>query len=166
MPAPPNPPRYTSRPLPAYSYVPGQHPHPIRDPAGHSYGHAPQVAEPLEEATWRSNQAWLWAIDLFNHDFYWEAHEAWESLWHAAGRRGELADFLKGLIKLAAAGVKHREGRAGGVRLHARRAEELLAPFRCQTRFGLDIEPLVAAAQHMARSEPPAWQPPQLRLEF
>ncbi|TGQ49534.1 DUF309 domain-containing protein, partial [Mesorhizobium sp. M1C.F.Ca.ET.210.01.1.1] len=25
-----------------------------------------------------------WGIDLFNHGYYWEAHEAWEPLWHAA----------------------------------------------------------------------------------
>ena len=47
-------------------------------------------------------------------------------LWHAAGRTGATADFLKGLIKLAAAGVKVREGRAAGVRRHAERAVDLL----------------------------------------
>ena len=58
--------------------------------------------------------------DLLNHGFYWEAHEAWETLWHAAGRKGEIADFLKGLIKLAAAAVKAREGnpsRSGQARI-------------------------------------------------
>ena len=165
MSPPPNPPRYTSRPLPPYSYVPGQHPHPIREAAGHSFGHAPPVAQPLDEATWKTNEAWLWAIDLFNCGFYWEAHEAWESLWHVAGRRGETADLLKGLIKLAAAGVKHREGRPAGVRLHARRAAELLAPARSQIKFGLAIEPIAAAAEQMACSEPPSWQPPRLFLE-
>ena len=110
MSALPNPPRYSSRPLPPYSYVPGQQPHPISDPAGHSHGHPPEPVQPLDESNWRTNQTWLWAIDLFNHGFYWEAHEAWEGLWHAAGRRGQTAEFLKGLIKLAAAGVKAREG--------------------------------------------------------
>ncbi len=36
-----------------------------------------------------------------------------------------MADFLKGLIQLAAAGVKHREGVPQGVTNHARRAAEL-----------------------------------------
>ena len=43
----------------------------------------------------------------------------------AEGRTGKVADILKGLIKLAAAGVKAREGKPAGVRRHARRAEEL-----------------------------------------
>ena len=39
-------------------------------------------------------------IEHFNARRFWEAHEAWEALWHAAGRHGPTADFLKGLIKL------------------------------------------------------------------
>src|SRR5262249_54220864 len=62
---------------------------------------------------------------LLNHQFFWEAHETWEPLWHSCGRRGTIADFLKGLIKLAAAGVKHLEGVPGGTATHARRAAVL-----------------------------------------
>src|SRR5262245_57964835 len=113
------------RPLPPYSYITGLSPHPISDPRGHSFGHTEAPAKPLDSSSWQSNENYLYAIDLFNHGFYWEAHEAWESLWHAAERAGPTADFLKGLIKLAAAGVKAREGRAAGVRQHAERAREL-----------------------------------------
>ena len=120
------PPRYLpDRPLPPYSYVTGLSPHPTRDPRGHSFGRQEQPAAPLEEAAYRTNETYLLALDLFNHGYYWEAHEAWEALWHAAERRGPVADFLKGLIKLAAAGVKAREGRPAGVRQHAQRAAEL-----------------------------------------
>jgi len=111
--------------LPPYSYVTGLSPHPTSDPRGHSFGHAELPAQALDHSSWQTNAHYLYAIDLFNHGFYWEAHEAWESLWHAAGRTGATADFLKGLIKLAAAGVKAREGRAAGVRQHAQRAAEL-----------------------------------------
>jgi hypothetical protein len=126
-------------------------PHPESDPAGHSYGHREAPAAPLTEADWRDNATWLWAADLFNHGYYWEAHEAWESLWHAAGRHGEVADLLKGLIKLAASGVKAREGRAAGVRLHAARARELLAPSRGSVRFGLSADELLAAMEGIKR---------------
>jgi hypothetical protein len=101
------PPRYLpEEPLPPSAYVPGRGPHPgpARGPDDRTYLHG---------------------IDLFNHGYYWEAHEAWEALWHAAGRRGTMADFLKALIKLAAAGVKMREGRPDGVISHARRAADL-----------------------------------------
>src|SRR3989442_10005817 len=92
----PNIPRYCpERPLPPYSYVPGLAPHPMSDPRGHSYGHTEAATQPLEEASFRGNATYLYAIDLFNHGYYWEAHEAWEALWHAAGRHGTTADFLK-----------------------------------------------------------------------
>src|SRR5688572_20912239 len=113
-------PRYCpERPLPPYSYVTGLTPHPTSDPRGHSFGQHEPPPAPLDEATYRNNPIYRYAIDLFNHGYYWEAHEEWEALWHAAGRAGTTAEFLKGLIKLAAAGVKAREGRPAGVRQHA-----------------------------------------------
>jgi hypothetical protein len=146
-------PRYTTRPLPPYSYVPGLFPHPQSDPAGHSFGQHDLPPAPLDEHSWRENETWHWAIDLFNHGYYWEAHEAWESLWHAAGRHGPTAEFLKGLIKLAAAGVKAREGRAAGVQLHAARAAQLLASSGASTMFGVNVEQLVDLAKGL-QSEP------------
>lgn len=121
--------------LPGYAYVPGRQPHPLRDPAGHSYGqeHAPlsdpQPQDiPLQElATSPWGQQFLWGVDLFHAGFYWEAHEAWEANWLAAGRKNVWAACAQGLIKLAAAGVKAREGNTTGVARHARRAAELLS---------------------------------------
>lgn len=99
--------------LPAYAYVPGRGwPHPTRDPRGHSFGREVSVVPALDPDAWQSNEAWLEAIELFDHGYYWEAHEAWEGLWVAAGRAGAMGDFLNGLIKLAAAGVKIRQGKA------------------------------------------------------
>jgi hypothetical protein len=114
------PPRYLpDEPLPATAYLPGRTPHPNQIAA------RPELPLPLDAPRWADSRAYLRGIDLFNQGYYWEAHEAWEGLWHAAGRRGPTADFLKGLIKLAAAGVKVREGRPDGVVSHARRAAAL-----------------------------------------
>ncbi|MDZ4820011.1 MAG: DUF309 domain-containing protein [Planctomycetota bacterium] len=123
-------PRYApSESFPPYSYVSGMHPHPVRDPQGHSYGcHTKPMHLKAEDGVdWNR---FRYAIDLFNHGYYWEAHEAWEELWHAAGRCGAWADLLKGYIHLAAAGVKMREGRGNGVRRHALRTCELIAQSR------------------------------------
>ena len=120
---PPAPARLTDRTLPPYSYVPGLFPHPTNDPKGHLFG-APEPQIDFDDRA-SVQSAHRWAIDLFNNGYYWEAHEIWEGLWHAYGRHGNEADFVKGLIKLAAAGVKAREGNAVGVRRHARRAHEL-----------------------------------------
>ena len=139
------PPRYVpQRSFPPYSYVPGKFPHPLSDPAGHSYG-VPPVA---------GDDAFLQAVDLFNHGYYWEAHEAWESLWHAAGRTGPRADFLKGLIKLAAAGVKAREGNAAGVARHARRAVELFTSIRGDRQEGCALPDLIALAAAIEQAAP------------
>lgn len=102
-------------PFPSYAYVPGRHPHPASDPRGHSFA-----------ADRAPSRDFRYGLELFNRGYYWEAHEVWESLWIAAGKRGPLATLLKGLIKLAAAGVKAREGNSRGVERHARRAAELL----------------------------------------
>ena len=161
----PNPPRYTSQELPPYSYVPGQFPQPMSDPAGHSFGHAPEAIAPLDEANWQSNAAWLWAIDLFNQGFYWEAHEAWEGLWHAAGRRGPTADFLKGLIKLAAAGVKAREGKPEGVKRHTARAGQLLESSRDRVVFGIGVAGLLAMLQGVDPSQSGTWNSVRIWLD-
>jgi hypothetical protein len=139
-----DPPRYSAEPFPPYTYVPGRTPHPVSDPAGHMYGHEPPKPPPLDPANWQRSETYLYGVDLFNHGFYWEAHEAWESLWHAAGRRGVVADFLKGLIKLAAAGVKSLEGNPAGIARHTDRAEELLSSVMAieQTFCGLDLQRL------------------------
>lgn len=143
-----NIPRYSSRPFPPYSYVPGSGtPHPVSDPRGHMYGHAVEEAAPLDPEHWQHNEIYLYAVDLFNHSYYWEAHEAWESLWHAAGHRGQIADFLKGLIKLAAAGVKCCEGNAAGVERHLKRGQELLLSINSPIFCGIDILELLNNCQ-------------------
>lgn len=148
------PPRYCpERSFPPYAYISGRWPHPGHAADGQRAPTDP--AKPLE-----ANAAHRFAIDLFNAGYYWESHEEWESLWVTAGRCGPRADFLKALIKLAAAGVKAREGRIGGVRRHARRAAELLRAVQAnlageQQEFGgMRLEKLIAAARTLEASPP------------
>lgn len=157
QPRPVLPPRLTDGPLPPYAYVPGRFPHPVRDPRGHTFGQAPPLVVLAENGDWRTCRAYLAGMDLFNYGYYWEAHESWESLWIALGRQGAQADFIKGLIKLAAAGVKAREGRPEGVARHARRAKELFQATMIQptsdgaTGWGLPLSELIDAAEQIAR---------------
>ena len=141
----------TTSPLPPYAYVPGHDlPHPVTYPRGHSYravhdqargglstfvlpAHLP--ADPASRrrvlvATLAADPQWLYALDLFNGGWYWESHEAWESFWNALGRSTPEARFVQGLIHLAAAAVKIREGKPNGVARHTQRARELLAGSR------------------------------------
>lgn len=147
------------RPLPPYSYVPGRFPHPASDPQGHSFGIEPDEPEPPDPERWASCREYLFGIDLFNHGYYWEAHEVWEGLWHASGRTGTTGHFLKGLIKLAAAGVKAREGKPEGVRRHAARSAELFRgvlgnPDGRRIYMGLDLEALIEWAGETAEDPP------------
>ena len=117
------PPRWLpQKRLSPYAYLPGKNPHPVRDPTGHSYH-----VEPIPVAAEASlgSDAFLWGLDLFNHGYYWEAHEAWEGLWQVADRGGPLRMLFKGLILLSAAGVKIREHKNAAAQRHAMRAAAL-----------------------------------------
>jgi hypothetical protein len=150
---PSDPPRLVpDYPFPPYSYVPGYFPHPNSHPAGHSYRAAQEEFEPLDPDTWSQNHWYLVGIDLFNHGYYWEAHEVWEGLWKAIGRTGTTATFLKGLIKLAAAGVKRCERRARSTS-HPRRAREHFMEVQARlpggrtTFAGLSLDELISFAR-------------------
>jgi hypothetical protein len=158
-----NAPRWLpGEPLPPYSFVPGRFPHPYSDPAGHSHGQRGPGGSPADSDRWQECLPYLRGLDLFNHGYYWEAHEVWEGLWHACGRRGPSADFFKGLIQLAVAGVKVREGKPAGVRKHAARAAELFRQVARDNRqpfFGLPLLPLAEWAGTVARQPPTAADP-------
>jgi uncharacterized protein len=145
--------------MPPYSYVPGgPWPHPMSAPGGHSTGLPREVAPPIGREGWAASDAYLRGIALFNAGYYWEAHEVWEGLWHAHGRRGPTADVIKGLIKLAAAGVKVREGQPHGVTTHAARAARLFETARAEQgdlQLGLDLGEWIAIARRIA-ADPPA----------
>jgi predicted metal-dependent hydrolase len=102
-------------------------------------------------------------VELFNAGYYWEAHEVWEAVWHACGRHGPTADVLKALIKLAAAGVKVREGQEHGVRTHAGRAAGLFAAASRQAgrrQLGLDLDEWTERALQLAADPPRDPGPP------
>ncbi len=163
------------QPLPAYSYVPGHHRRGVSDPSEDFAERTDPAAGGVPDAEqWGQCEAYLRGIDLLNFGYYWEAHEAWEEAWHATGRRGRLADLLKGLIKIAAAGVKARQGSAAGVRRHGARAEQCFLAIRSQlesppsTLMGLSLSELLAIARDLqATLAPSVIHPdPELRMPY
>ncbi|WP_442506729.1 DUF309 domain-containing protein [Novipirellula sp. SH528] len=107
------------------------HPHPVSGVGGHRYEHGGDDGQD-PQSIFRPH---CLAIDLVNYGYYWESHEAWEMIWIAAPAATTRARFLKGLIKLAAAGVKARQGSATGVRRHAARAAALFIACEQDTTF-------------------------------
>jgi hypothetical protein len=164
-------PRYLpDEPFPPYTFVPGRAPHPHTDPNGHSYGTTPPAPEPLDPDNWRSCHAYLRGLDLFNHGYYWEAHEAWELAWNGVGRKGPVAEFLKALIKLAAAGVKARERVPAGVQRHASRAAEIfqqVSEGNSDDFAGLNLRRLIAWSREVGGNMDLGMQPlPELGALF
>lgn len=145
------------RNFPDYAYLPGRQPHPVRDPAGHSYHIGPL---PLVTEASLDSDAFAWGQDLFNHGYYWEAHEAWEGLWQVAERGSAVRILLKGLILVSAAGVKIREGKQEAALRHAGRAAALFrrlmtAQHRDFAR-ALGISPAALADHAQATARTPA----------
>lgn len=131
-----------------------------------------QPAPPVVRAeNWSETEAFRWGLRLFDAGYYWEAHEAWESVWNSLPRHSSEAAFVQGLIKLAASGVKCLEGnRAGAVR-HARRAEELLLQSTAtagaaesptapsNAKFPFSAQPLLKAIDGIAENPPVLHEP-------
>ncbi|MFO7768448.1 MAG: DUF309 domain-containing protein [bacterium] len=146
-------PRYApGRDLPPYAFVGGgPFPHPRNQEGGHSLGEPEPKAAPLAPEAWEENEAYRYGMDLFNHGYYWEAHEQWEAVWVASGREGTAAEFLKGLIKLAACGVKVRQERNRGIRRHACRAighfQRVIEEAGRRSYAGLDLDELILFAE-------------------
>ena len=113
-------PRYSQRPFPPYRFLPFRSgaplPHPRNDPAGHSYGQDEECLPGFTPADWSTCEPYLYGIDLFNHGYWWEAHEALETVWLAAGRATRCGRFVQGLIQLAGAQLKRFVGEERGAR--------------------------------------------------
>ncbi len=111
-------PRYCDEPFPAYRFIPGCNPHPTADPRGHSYA-APGTQAPsvvwVAPQDWAKSTDYLYGCDLYNHAYWWEAHEAWEGLWQLTEKKGTQGRFLKGLIQMSACHLKRFLGQSGGV---------------------------------------------------
>jgi hypothetical protein len=100
---------------------------------GHSYGAEAETARiaGLElPRDWSLCAAYIEGVDLFNRAYFWEAHEAWEALWHAVGHDTLVGRYLQGLIQASAALLKqHSDIDRGAASLHAKSIRNL-APAR------------------------------------
>ncbi len=155
--------RYSERPLPPYRYRPGRSPHPTRHPEGHAFGSPDPEPSPFDPAAWRDCADYLHGIDLFNHGYWWEAHEALEAPWREAGRQSEAGVFLQGLIQLAAALLKDAVGeRATAERMAARGCAKLRR--KPGVFLGIDGARLAEEAEAFLADRRP--DPPTIRLAW
>ncbi len=146
-PSPPDPSwrRYSEGPLPPYRFVAGLNPHPRRDPKGHSYGTFEIRPPSVAPERWRENAVYLHGIDLYNFAYWWECHEALEGLWHLTGHEGTEAQFLQGIIQVAAANLKRHVGSKDGARRLGGEAVRRLASVGRPDFMGLTLGPFIRA---------------------
>lgn len=121
---------------------------------------------PWRAEDWRRIEEWLWAVDLFNHGYWWESHEALEALWHAAGRTTPAARFAQSLVHLAAACLNRRRGHDEAARRQAARAVRGLRAARAiaPVVMGLDVEALAGVVVRSFSA--PDEAPPLLELDI
>ena len=112
---------------------------------------------------WRDLPEWLWAVDLFNHGYWWESHEALEGLWLAAGRTTPSARFAQSLVHLSAACLNHRRGHAAAARRQAARAVRGLRAARGLGPVVMGID-LIALARTVVRAFSRDGSPSSLRI--
>ncbi len=151
------PPRYSRRPFPPYRYLPFQgdrgRPHPRNDPAGHSYHDDEDYLPQFTADDWSTCEPYLYGVDLFNHGYFWEAHEAWEAVWLAAGaRETNCGIFVQGLIQLAAAQLKRVIGSPPGAESLTAAGCEKLAMAE-GIFLGIDVATLIATTHRCLRED-------------
>ena len=158
-------PRYTDTPFPAYRYLPfvAGIPHPRRDPTGHSYGCEDDYLPGFAGDDWRRCQPYLYGIDLFNYGYWWEAHEALEAVWLAAGQDTLTGNFVQGLIQVAAAQLKRIVCQERGARLLTDSGVAKLAQVN-GIFLGIEIAPLVATVERCLQEDRGEF--PRIRLVF
>jgi uncharacterized protein len=162
--------RYTTTELPPYAFVPGAAPHPTRDPRGHSYSEDPEPPVPsVEPDDWNSSEDYLFGVDLYNEGFLWEAHEAWEGLWHVSKHDKVQAQFIQGLIQCTAGCLKIRMDQKRGMeKLFSAGIERLRSVVNDFGPYymGLDIVEFADALQTFGEGDLPAVEDrPRLSLE-
>lgn len=139
-------------PFPHYIFIPGLNPHPKKE-GGHMEGQSDPVAEKIDPAHPEKNDFLRYSIDLLNFGYFWESHVYFEALWNAHGRTGSVSDFLKGMIKLGAAGVKINIDQKVSAQGHFLRAKELFEEVmkaEGEIFLGFDMKHLISESQRLA----------------
>ena len=132
--------RYSQQAFPPYQYTPGQNPHPIIHPDGHSHN-APETSYTFDPDKWQDSQRFLFGIDLLNHEYFWEAHEALEDVWHCVARDSEAGKYLQALIMLAVSQLHRRRQLPDTAAKVAGQGLEKLAGLK-RDRYGTQLEQL------------------------
>ena len=148
----------------------GESPHPTADREGHSFGkeESPQV---LTLDNWDKNEDYLYAVDLYNYAYWWEAHEVFEGLWGNFPTGSPESKLLQGIIKISAGFYKWHLNNARGVSYHYAGGTKHLKQVMdySATYMGIDLkEYLQRLAKHfeVVLTAPETWPDPLINYPF
>ena len=131
--------------MPSFRFIPGQGPHPNHLAKG---SHMPEFPPPgpLSLDSWQNSAHYLYAVDLFNYGYWWEAHEVLEVLWVIAKRDTPTGIFLQGLIQISAALLKESQSlHRAALSLSAKGFSKLHS--KSGIFMGLDVEPFLGEVE-------------------
>lgn len=173
-PADPNMQRYApARPFPPYRFVPGLNHHPVAHPRGHMFRNGVPEPKPpyYSPERWRENEEYLLGCDYYNFAYFWEAHEAWEGLWHLTPKNNTEGLFLQGLIQITASNLKrHMAEMEGSLKLANLALQKLKTVQGAATAdgmyMGLDVAEFVGACERFLIKRDPAAPFPIIQLSF
>lgn len=106
--------RYSNILFPKRRYIPGQGLHLKRDSKGSHLPEIPSSTIRFAAESWQRSEPYLYAIDLFNYRYFWEAHEVLEGLWFDAGKKTPTGIFVQGIIQISAALLKETQSNHKG----------------------------------------------------
>lgn len=132
--------RYTEIPFPKTPYIPGKGVRFSVEPL-----FAPYDVGELSSDGAAHNVVFLYGVDLFNSGYYWEAHEAWEAVWHKEGNLS-VKRTIQGLIQITAGFVKaHQENQSGVQQLWGAAVEKI--SLEILDRLGISCRTLLQEVQ-------------------
>ena len=131
-----------NRVFPPYSFIPTQNLNPNRI-GGYRQDIPDPVSEPINKQNFFKHKDYLFAIDLLNYGYYWESHVYFEAIWHAHKRKGEVANYCKAMVKIAAGAIKHKQGRSISSKRLFKGANKILKGLSSNFYLGITISELI-----------------------
>ena len=148
-------------PLPERAYLPGQNTRSAIDP--------PPLTTSDGDHRLAEDPCFLRGVDLFNHGFYYEAHEAWEQIWINLQKETPQRRLFNGLIQVSASLLKLRLGQpvpALGLWKRACRHLEAATDRLGHSPFGFDLVEWLTQIETIVISEiDPGDRPPPILPE-
>lgn len=137
----------------------------MRPPYLPGRGKRPRISTPSRQLrlSLRQSPVYITGFKFFEAAYFWEAHEAWEALWHY--KQAQQRQLLKALIQISALGIKAQQGQHRPAQRLYRSAVKLLEQIRKRKTEvgGLSIELCLQELQQWSTHSFKKAKTPQLR---